>query len=88
MISSSATIAALGPPMPVAWTVSGCAVDGDPAVPPEAAVVVEHLGHAGDQLLGEPERAAGVARGAERAPRRARAGGGGWSLATCGVVSN
>ena len=61
MISSSATIAVLGPPMPVACTVSACPSSGDPAVAPEAAIVVEHLRHPGDQLLGEPERAAGVA---------------------------
>jgi hypothetical protein len=35
-------------------------IDGDPAVPPEAAVVVEHLGCAGDELLREAQRPAGV----------------------------
>ena len=37
------------------------AVGGHPAVAPQAAVVVEHLAAAVDQLLGEPQRAAGVA---------------------------
>ena len=59
-ISSSTTIAALGPPMPVDWIVSGRPSRGQARVAPQAAVVVEHP-RAVEQLLGHGERAVGIA---------------------------
>ena len=59
-ISSSTTIAALGPPMPVDWTVSGDAVAGGAGVAPQPAVVVEHQ-RLLEQRLRDVERAVRVA---------------------------
>ena len=51
------TIAALGPPIPVLWIVSGSPSGRDARVAPQAAVVVEHLRRL-EQQLREPQRAA------------------------------
>ena len=59
-ISSVSTIAADGPPMPVAWIVSGSPSGASPGVAPQAAVVVEHQ-RLLQQRLGQRERATGVA---------------------------
>ena len=68
--SSSSTIAALGPPIPVLWIVSSSPSAAAPGVAPQAAVVVEHRRLA-EQQLGELERATGVA-GQQRAGRQRR----------------
>ena len=65
-ISSSTTIAVLGPPMPVLWMVSSRAVGRGARVAPQPAVGVEHLHRRGEQVLGQPQRAARVA-GQQRA---------------------
>ena len=54
------TIAALGPPIPVAWMVSGAPSAAVARVAPQAPVVVEHL-RAVEQRLREQQRAARVA---------------------------
>ena len=74
--SSAITIAALGPPMPVLWMVSGRAVGGLAGVAPQAAVVVEHLrlGRAATGPAAAPGRGR---RGAAPARPAARSAGGG-----------
>ena len=59
-ISSCSTIAADGPPMPVAWIVSGSPSARGARVAPQAAVVVEHA-RLLEQRLRQHQRAAGVA---------------------------
>ncbi len=79
--SSEITIAALGPPMPVDWIVSGRpSTERAAAVPPQPAVVVEHPRLA-QQRLGEAQRPAGVARAAAPARRAGRSDGCGSSRA-------
>ena len=58
--SSAITIAALGPPMPVLWIVSGSPSRAVARVAPQPAVVVEHL-RLVEQRLGQQQRAARVA---------------------------
>ena len=58
--SSATTMAALGPPMPVLWTVSGSAVERDARVAPEAAVMVEHPRRLVEEHARERERLARV----------------------------
>ena len=75
-ISSSTTIAALGPPIPVDCTVSGAPSRGGAGVAPQAAVVVEHL-RLVEQVLRDV-RARGAGRpAAARARRAPRPGAGG-----------
>ena len=59
-ISSSTTIAALGPPIPVAWIVRSSPSAARPGVAPQPARVVEHARLLQDRL-GHEQRAAGVA---------------------------
>ena len=66
LASCSSTAAVLGPPMPVAWIVSGSPSAASARVPPQPARVVEHPRSVEEQL-GERERSAGVA--GEQRPR-------------------
>ena len=72
------TIAALGPPMPVDWTVSGSPSRAEPGVAPQPAGVVEHAAAPRAAPARPPARGAGR-RAAGRARRARPRAAGGWA---------